>query len=90
MEDEHTLDRSTQVLTIWGLIGVRTNKIGYKHVWEVWYAVVYFPCLRRLNRRKALSSILWLIGLPMVRFQPIDDMRGLSSPPNVSISCYFV
>jgi len=24
------------VLTIWGLIGVHTNKIGFKHVWEVW------------------------------------------------------
>jgi len=40
----HQID-SSQVLTIWGLIGVHTNKIGYKHVWEVWYAIVYLTLL---------------------------------------------
>ncbi|KAJ4477343.1 MFS general substrate transporter [Lentinula aciculospora] len=30
------------VLTIWGLIGVHTEKFGFKHVWEVWgYQVFY-------------------------------------------------
>ncbi|KAJ3510972.1 hypothetical protein NLJ89_g4370 [Agrocybe chaxingu] len=24
------------ILTIWGLIGVHTNKFGFKHVWEIW------------------------------------------------------
>ncbi|KAF7773380.1 hypothetical protein Agabi119p4_5547 [Agaricus bisporus var. burnettii] len=24
------------LLTIWGLIGVHTNRFGFKHVWEVW------------------------------------------------------
>ena len=49
-----------------------------------------FPARHRLNQRKALSSILWLAGLPMVRFQPDHDMRGLAFPPNVSIPCYSV
>lgn len=26
-----------QVLTIWGLIGIHTDKFGFKHVWEIWY-----------------------------------------------------
>lgn len=25
-----------QVLTVWGLIGVHTDKFGFKHVWEIW------------------------------------------------------
>ena len=25
-----------QVLDAWGLAGVRTDKIGFKHVWEIW------------------------------------------------------
>lgn len=25
-----------QVLTIWGLAGVHTDKFGFKHVWEIW------------------------------------------------------
>ena len=33
------LDRVTrfQVLTAWGLAGVHTDKIGFEHVWEIWY-----------------------------------------------------
>lgn len=27
-----------QVLTIWGLIGVHTDKFGFKHIWEIWCA----------------------------------------------------
>ncbi|KAF8905077.1 autophagy-related protein 22-like protein [Gymnopilus junonius] len=30
------------VLTIWGLIGVHTNKFGFKHVWEVWVYQVFY------------------------------------------------
>ncbi|KAH9988977.1 autophagy-related protein 22-like protein [Russula vinacea] len=33
------------VLTIWGLIGVHTNKIGFKHVWEIWLFQVMFGLL---------------------------------------------
>ena len=25
------------VLTVWGLIGIHTDKFGFKHVWEIWY-----------------------------------------------------
>ncbi|KAH9995707.1 autophagy-related protein 22-like protein [Russula vinacea] len=32
------------VLTIWGLLGVHTNKIGFKHVWEIW-CIVYVSSL---------------------------------------------
>lgn len=28
-----------QVLIIWGLIGVHTDKFGFKHVWEIWSAL---------------------------------------------------
>ncbi|KAF8434079.1 MFS general substrate transporter [Boletus edulis BED1] len=30
------------VLTVWGLIGVHTNKFGFKHVWEIWLYQVYY------------------------------------------------
>ncbi|KAI0303673.1 MFS general substrate transporter [Multifurca ochricompacta] len=30
------------VLTIWGLIGVHTNKVGFKHVWEIWLYQVFY------------------------------------------------
>ncbi|KAJ3564406.1 hypothetical protein NP233_g8317 [Leucocoprinus birnbaumii] len=30
------------VLTIWGLIGVHTNRFGFKHVWEVWAYQAYY------------------------------------------------
>ncbi|KIK55158.1 hypothetical protein GYMLUDRAFT_248957 [Collybiopsis luxurians FD-317 M1] len=30
------------VLTIWGLIGVHTDKFGFKHVWEVWAYQVFY------------------------------------------------
>ena len=26
------------ILTVWGLIGIHTDKFGFKHVWEIWYA----------------------------------------------------
>jgi len=33
------------VLTVWGLIGVHTNKVGFKHVWEVWLYQGYYGLL---------------------------------------------
>ncbi|KAH9064003.1 autophagy-related protein 22-like protein [Lactarius vividus] len=30
------------VLTAWGLAGVHTNKIGFKHVWEIWLYQVFY------------------------------------------------
>ncbi|KAF9526404.1 MFS general substrate transporter [Crepidotus variabilis] len=30
------------ILTIWGLIGVHTDKFGFKHVWEVWAYQVFY------------------------------------------------
>lgn len=24
------------VLDVWGLIGIHTDKFGFKHVWEIW------------------------------------------------------
>ena len=33
------------VLTVWGLIGIHTDKFGFKHVWEIWYgALSSSPC----------------------------------------------
>jgi len=29
----------SQILTIWGLIGIHTDKFGFKHVWEIWYVL---------------------------------------------------
>lgn len=38
-------DHSTgQVLTLWGLIGIHTDKFGFKNVWEIWYAFPCFAC----------------------------------------------
>jgi len=63
---------------------VHTNKIGYKHVWEVWYIQRTFPYSKQAELEwKALSGILRLTGLSMVRFQPDHDMRGVTSLPNV-------
>ncbi|KAJ3720826.1 MFS general substrate transporter [Lentinula guzmanii] len=33
------------ILTIWGLIGVHTDKFGFKHVWEVWAYQVFYGVL---------------------------------------------
>ncbi|KAF8623714.1 hypothetical protein AX17_007411 [Amanita inopinata Kibby_2008] len=30
------------VLTIWGLIGVHTDKFGFKHVWEIWLYQAFY------------------------------------------------
>ncbi|KAH7884476.1 MFS general substrate transporter [Phlebopus sp. FC_14] len=30
------------VLTLWGLIGVHTNKFGFKHVWEIWLYQAFY------------------------------------------------
>ncbi|KIK95280.1 hypothetical protein PAXRUDRAFT_141029 [Paxillus rubicundulus Ve08.2h10] len=30
------------VLTIWGLVGVHTDKFGFKHVWEIWLYQVFY------------------------------------------------
>lgn len=30
------------ILTIWGLIGVHTDKFGFKHVWEIWAYQVFY------------------------------------------------
>ncbi|KAJ3778082.1 MFS general substrate transporter [Lentinula raphanica] len=30
------------ILTIWGLIGVHTDKFGFKHVWEIWYGQIFY------------------------------------------------
>ncbi|CAK5268199.1 unnamed protein product [Mycena citricolor] len=34
--DQTLIEPKFQVLTIWGLIGVHTDKFGFKHVWEIW------------------------------------------------------
>lgn len=30
------------ILTIWGLIGIHTDKFGFKHVWEIWMYQAYY------------------------------------------------
>ncbi|KII85097.1 hypothetical protein PLICRDRAFT_145783 [Plicaturopsis crispa FD-325 SS-3] len=30
------------ILTIWGLIGVHTDKFGFKHVWEIWLYQTFY------------------------------------------------
>ncbi|KAF4571295.1 hypothetical protein EYR36_008624 [Pleurotus pulmonarius] len=30
------------LLTIWGLIGIHTDKFGFKHVWEIWLYQAYY------------------------------------------------
>ncbi|KAL6301368.1 autophagy-related protein 22-like protein [Sparassis latifolia] len=30
------------ILTVWGLIGIHTNKFGFKHVWEIWLYQAYY------------------------------------------------
>ncbi|KAJ7865661.1 autophagy-related protein 22-like protein [Mycena olivaceomarginata] len=33
---------SFNILTIWGLIGVHTDKFGFKHVWEIWVYQAFY------------------------------------------------
>ena len=48
----------------------------------------YIP--HTLNRNeKALAGYLWLTDLPMVRFQPDHDFRGVASPSNVCVPVIF-
>ncbi|CCL99290.1 uncharacterized protein FIBRA_01306 [Fibroporia radiculosa] len=30
------------ILTIWGMIGIHTDKFGFKHVWEIWLYQAYY------------------------------------------------
>ncbi|KAL5523302.1 hypothetical protein ACEPAF_1569 [Sanghuangporus sanghuang] len=30
------------ILTIWGLVGVHTDRFGFKHVWEIWLYQAYY------------------------------------------------
>lgn len=30
------------ILTVWGLIGIHTDKFGFKHVWEIWLYQVFY------------------------------------------------
>ncbi|TFK93709.1 MFS general substrate transporter [Polyporus arcularius HHB13444] len=30
------------LLTVWGLIGIHTDKFGFKHVWEIWLYQAYY------------------------------------------------
>ncbi|KAG7089392.1 hypothetical protein E1B28_011080 [Marasmius oreades] len=30
------------ILTIWGLIGIHTDKFGFKHIWEIWLYQVFY------------------------------------------------
>ncbi|KIJ12784.1 hypothetical protein PAXINDRAFT_181474 [Paxillus involutus ATCC 200175] len=30
------------VLTVWGLAGIQTDRIGFKHVWEIWLFQVFY------------------------------------------------
>jgi len=34
-----------KILTIWGLIGVHTDKFGFKHVWEIWAYQAFYGLL---------------------------------------------
>ncbi|KAF9466646.1 autophagy-related protein 22-like protein [Collybia nuda] len=31
-----------RILTVWGLIGVHTNKFGFKHIWEIWLYQAFY------------------------------------------------
>ncbi|KAJ8072859.1 hypothetical protein PM082_016418 [Marasmius tenuissimus] len=31
-----------KILTIWGLIGIHTDKFGFKHIWEIWLYQVFY------------------------------------------------
>ncbi|KAF8917270.1 autophagy-related protein 22-like protein [Mucidula mucida] len=33
------------ILTVWGLIGVHTDKFGFKHVWEIWLYQAFYGLL---------------------------------------------
>ncbi|KAJ7158472.1 MFS general substrate transporter [Mycena filopes] len=33
---------SRPILTVWGLIGVHTDKFGFKHVWEIWLYQAFY------------------------------------------------
>jgi hypothetical protein len=91
MEDEHTPDRFTS-----GSHNLGSYRSAHEQdrlqtcLGGLVRRSLPFPVRHRLNRKKALSSILWFTGLPVVRVQPDHDMRGLASPTNVSIPCYFV
>jgi hypothetical protein len=40
--DNLMLLSQSQILTIWGLIGIHTDKFGFKHVWEIWYGAFIY------------------------------------------------
>ncbi|GAW00214.1 MFS general substrate transporter [Lentinula edodes] len=59
------------VLTIWGLIGVHTDKFGFKHVWEVWVYQVFYGVM--------VGKTSAFIG-PFVSSAIIDDSSNNNMP----------
>ncbi|KDR78969.1 hypothetical protein GALMADRAFT_266386 [Galerina marginata CBS 339.88] len=51
------------VLTLWGLVGVHTNKFGFKHVWEIWYGQIKndtsMKCRSLLNPRCRVYQVFY-------------------------------
>lgn len=45
------------ILTVWGLIGIHTDKFGFKHVWEIWYDFAFLSPLSSHTGTRQLTSL---------------------------------
>lgn len=73
------------------MIGIHTDKFGFKHVWEIWsVSVSWRDFVTELRRHQALPGVLWLDGLSLVCVQPDNDQRSLSYAANVHDHCIHI
>ncbi|KAF8501561.1 autophagy-related protein 22-like protein [Russula emetica] len=68
------------VLTIWGLIGVHTNKIGYKHVWEVWLYQAFYGLLVCPWYAFSQTMICEVSPLPQMSLFPVGKTSAVIGP----------
>ncbi len=77
------------ILTVWGLIGIHTDKFGFKHVWEIWYYILFhtvrdvmlmLPCVAQV-----VPGVLWPDGLSLVCVQSDHDQRSFPSATDVRV-----
>ncbi|SJL19042.1 related to autophagy protein (Atg22) [Armillaria ostoyae] len=68
------------VLTIWGLIGVHTDKFGFKHVWEIWFAVLYCYIILVTSSQRLYQAFYGLLVCPWYAYSQtmISEVSPLS------------
>lgn len=67
-------------MTIWGLIGVHTDKFGFKHVWEIWVYQAFYGLMVCPWYAYSQTMISEVSPLPQM-YYPSFLIRGSAAKP---------